>query len=639
MKIRIVFFILSSICFLGFSQDRPNILWITFEDTSPQFVGCYGNKDARTPVMDKLAETGIRFNNAFSTGTVCSPSRSTLITGVRTFEMGTGNHRSSYPIPDFIHGFPYYLRQAGYYTSNNYKTDYNVKNAKDFTEAAWDENSDKAGWWKREQDQPFFAVFNFMDSHQSRTMTFSYESYEKLVIDKLPETNKIGEQDFSMPPIYRDSPEMRKQFARVYNSIALTDVNIGKLLKRLEDDGLRDDTIIFCFADHGEGMPRGKTNGINYGYQVPFIAWFPEKYKHLSPSKTSGAVTNEMICFEDLAPTMLAIAGVSIPKHMKGRVFATNNHSKAAPYLELSSDRSDNGIDMTRSVTDGTYIYSRNYMPFMPELRYIRYMEIGDIKQQMRNDLKNGKLNGLQSGLFEPRLAETLYNTKTDPWETENLANKPELQKVLKRFRKALDKKILSSKDVMFLPEYEIDIISKTTTPYQFRLDANNYPIAKIYKIAALSGKRGKAIAEKQIKALKSENKIIRYWAITGLKSQNKTLLKPHKAAILDAINDSYAPVSVTASAIAYDSFQNSHAEQKLKSYCKANNEYLALMALNHLLYVPNKTPFIATITELAKNDKLPYNLKAASLDILGSLNLVPNDFAHHKKLTPNIKN
>ena len=159
-----------------------------------------------------------------------------------------------------------------------------------------------------------------MDSHQSRTMTFSYKNYEKLVIDKLPETNQIGEQDFPMPPIYRDSPEMRKQFARVYNSIALTDINIGKLLKRLEDDGLRDDTIIFCFADHGEGMPRGKTNGINYGYQIPFIAWFPEKYKHLSPIKTTGAITNEMICFEDLAPTMLAIAGVPVPKHMKGRV-------------------------------------------------------------------------------------------------------------------------------------------------------------------------------------------------------------------------------------------------------------------------------------------------------------------------------
>ena len=127
MKIKILFLILYNISLLGFSQDRPNILWVTFEDTSPQFIGCYGNKDARTPVMDKLAQTGIRYNNAFSTGTVCSPSRSTLITGVRTFEMGTGNHRSSFPIPDFIHGFPYYLRQAGYYTSNNYKTDYNIK--------------------------------------------------------------------------------------------------------------------------------------------------------------------------------------------------------------------------------------------------------------------------------------------------------------------------------------------------------------------------------------------------------------------------------------------------------------------------------------------------------------------------------
>src|SRR5690554_4854291 len=261
----------------GVFAQKPNILWITIEDTSPQFIGCYGNEAASTPVIDGLAKEGVRFTNAFSTGTVCSTSRSTIITGVRTYELGTGNHRSQYPVPEYIKGFPYYLQQQGYYVTNNSKTDYNLGNEKDFIQEAWHESSPKAGWWDREEGQPFFAVFNYNDSHQSRTMTHSYSWYEQEVLGQLPLDQQIGEDEFEMPPFYRDSPEMRRQLARVYNSIKLTDNKIGELLARLKTDGLMDETIILFFADHGEGIPRGKTNGINLGYRVPMVAWRSEE--------------------------------------------------------------------------------------------------------------------------------------------------------------------------------------------------------------------------------------------------------------------------------------------------------------------------------------------------------------------------
>src|SRR5690606_5115751 len=151
-----------------------------------------------TPVIDGLAEGGIKFTNAFSTGTVCSPSRTALITGVKTYKTGTGNHRSKYPVPDFIKGFPYYLQEEGYYTTNNAKTDYNVANEKAFIDEAWDESSGKAGWWDRKPGQPFFAVFNYNDSHQSRTMTESYEWYEKNVLNEIPAELHIGDNDFDM---------------------------------------------------------------------------------------------------------------------------------------------------------------------------------------------------------------------------------------------------------------------------------------------------------------------------------------------------------------------------------------------------------------------------------------------------------
>ena len=608
------------------AHQKPNILWVTIEDTSPQFIGCYGNKDARTPVIDQLASEGVRFTNAFSTGTVCSPSRSCIITGVKTYKTGTGNHRSNYPIPEFIKGFPYYLQQAGYYTTNNSKTDYNVANAGKFTKEAWNESSGKAGWEDRKPGQPFFAVFNFTDSHQSRTMTESYSWYLKNVIDALPEKDRIGDNEFEMPPIYNNSPEMRRHFARVYNSIKLTDNKIGELLAKLEKDHLKDSTIIFFYGDHGEGIPRGKTNGINLGYRVPFVIWFPELYKHLSPWGTSGVVTDELIDFEDLAPTLISLAGAKVPDYLKGRILIGKDRSKPTDHLVLSADRSDNGIDLVRSVTNGKYMYSRNFMPFMPEARFIRYMEIGEIKQQMRKDLAENKLNPLQKSLFEDRPAEFLYDIENDIWETKNLANDPAYRSVLKKMRGQMKTEILRSRDVLLLPEYEIGLISETTTPYEYRLTNQNYPVAEIYKAASLSGFRGKDIADQQIKLLSSANKIVRYWAILGLRSQSPVDLKPFSASIIRAMNDSYPPVAITASAILYQESGNKSAEENLKKQCAGANMDLALMAVNYLLYVDRKQPFADVIQSVHKMKGSNYNVKAACMDFLGSLKLVPNN-------------
>ena len=345
-------------------------------------------------------------------------------------------------------------------------------------------------------------------------MTETYDWYLENVLEHLSPEERIGENNFVMPPFYLDSPEMRRQFARVYNSIKLTDNRIGELLERLEKDNLKDSTIIFFYADHGEGMPRGKTNGINYGYRVPFVVWFPEMYKHLSPWGTGGAVTSELVDFTDLAPTLISLLGGEIPEHLTGRPFLGKKRSEPADYLHLSSDRSDNGIDMVRTVTDGRFVYSRNFMPYIYEARYIRYMEIGEIKQQMRKDLAENKLNPLQKSLFEPRPAEFLFDIENDLWETKNLAEEPDFQPVLEKMRNLLKEEVLKSRDVMFLPEYEIGLLSDTTTAYEFRLNADNFPLEKIYEAASLAGSRGRAVAQQHVTLLSAQNPVIRYWAI-----------------------------------------------------------------------------------------------------------------------------
>lgn len=621
-RVVLVFLILSieSVC-----AQQPNVLWITIEDTSPQFIGSYGNSDSRTPVMDQLTREGVQFTNAFSTGTVCSPSRSAIITGIKTYELGTGNHRSNYSIPAWLKGFPYYLKQAGYYVTNNSKTDYNVANEKQFIAEAWNESSGKAGWWDREEGQAFFSVFNFNESHQSRTMTHPYEWYVENVLEMLPEEDRIAEDEFEMPPFYRDSPEMRKQMARVYNSLKLTDNRIGDLLERLREDGLLQETIIFIFADHGEGMPRGKTNGINFGYRVPFTIWFPPKYEHLSPWGINTK-TDELMSFEDLAPTMISLAGGKVPDYLKGRVLLGENRSPKADKLFLSSDRSDNGIDMIRTVTDGRFVYSRNFMPYMPEARYIRYMEIGEIKQIMRTDLENGLLNSIQESIFQSREPEVLYDIENDSWETNNLVGNSEYQDVLIEMRSALKAHLLERKDVLMLPEGELDRISKTTSPYEFRESESDFPFEAIYAAAELSGFRSSEILARQIDLLESSNPILRYWAAIGLKSQSKEALKANLAELEEKVNDDYPYVSATLASIVYEIIQAQESQEILKKSILSEDKHLSLMAINYLLYSEHKSPFIEPIREVYERQG-EYNSAAASKDFLGSLGLIPNDF------------
>ena len=608
------------------SGQSPNILWITIEDTSPPFIGCYGNDDAGTPIMDQLAKDGIRFTNAFSTGTVCSPSRSTIITGVPTYKMGTGHHRSKYPVPGFIKGFPFYLKAKGYHTSNNAKTDYNLADERDFIQVAWNESADTAGWWNRQPGQPFFSVFNFAESHQSRTMSMSFDWYKKNVWDHLPTEDRIADDAFQMPPFYHDTPEMRKQFARVYNSIKLTDNRIGKLLSRLEADGLKEETIIFIYADHGEGIPRAKTNGINLGYRVPFMIVFPEKYKHLSPWGPAGTVSDELINFEDLAPTMISLTGGDIPDYLKGRILIGDQRSQPKNYLLLSVDRADNGPDLVRTITDGRFLYARNFMPFQPEMRYIRYMEIADITQHMRADLRLNRLNETQSKLFAPRSPEVLYDIENDIWELNNLVNDPLYAAILDTMRHQLLANILRSKDIHFIPEYELGLISKSTTPYEYRMDTIQYPLASIYHAAALSGFKDMATLNQQLQLLTDDNKIARYWAAVGLLSHEKASLMPHQSNLIKAIDDDYPPVSITAAAILYHHFGVDQAVSALKKYCMDDNMDVALMALNYLLYTENKTPFIETVQKVHKTPDRNYNVKAACMDFLGILGLIENN-------------
>jgi len=563
--------------------QAPHILWITIEDTSPQFIGCYGNREARTAAIDRLGKEGIIFTSGFSTGTVCSPSRSTLITACRTNALGTGHHRSRYPIPDYIRGFPSYLRDAGYYTSNNSKTDYNSSEAARIIQESWDESSPRAGWWNRKPGQPFFAVFNFIDSHESRVMTNPWEVYKNQVLDQLGEAERIDPAEVTMPPFLRDTPEMRREHSRIYNGLHLTDKKIDTLLTALKADGLMDSTIIFFFADHGEAMPRGKSNSIGLGYRVPFIIWLPEMYQHLSPWGIK-TVTDEPVCFMDLAPTLLSLAGIGIPGYMEGRALLGDQRADAGTYLFLSNDRSGEARDLERSVTDGQFLYTRVYMPHLPEHRWQKYHDYAAISEIMNKDYRQGKLSRLQGLTFQHREAEYLYDLGKDPWELYNLAADPELSLELQRFRKVLDEHLLKIRDIHFLPEYELDSISRTSTPFEYRMNELCYPFEMIFEAASMSG-MGEEVLDEQLRLLDHSSGVVRYWAALGLRAQ-KRLPESSRETILKILHDPYLPARIALYGVAQHFFGSPTAGKGLSRCLRAHHPHLALQAVQTLLYL-----------------------------------------------------
>ncbi len=600
------------------TTPRPNILWLTYEDTSPEYIGCYGNDRAKTPTMDALAEDGVLFTRAFSTGTVSSASRFCLITGCRTTKYGTGNHRSAYCIPDFVHGFPEYLRKAGYYTSNNYKTDYNHYDHKRMTQDSWNESSGKATWRKREAGQPFFSVFNSPHSHQSRTMTNPWSVYENQVLKYLDPARKSEvDGDFPIPPYYRESPEMRKQCSRIYNSISLTDQQFEGILNDLDRDGLRDSTIIFCFSDHGEGMPRAKGSALGSGHRVPFILWIPEMYKDLTPWG-SGVVTDELVSFEDFGATVLSLAGVEIPSYNEGVPFLPKENlrrrSSKKKYVFGHCDAVDNNIEFARTVTDGHYMYSRIFTPYQPFVRWTPYYDHSRIQKIMRQDLSDGVLNELQRDILEPREMEYLYDIEGDKWECVNLAKDPKYKGVVKRMRGALMEYLKETRDAHFMPEYTRIENHLKETAYDLRLDDDYYPFDRILESASLIGLGAEAIDE-QVKALNDENDFVSYWAAIALFTQREALGAKVDRVKESLSNLSYPPAKVWAAAAILNVEEYEPARKVLEDAILGENDQLATTTFNALLEMRMDVAksFIPTFREMDSRPELMKRRPSAS--------------------------
>jgi uncharacterized sulfatase len=397
------------------AAERPNILWLSTEDMSPH-LGCYGDPDARTPNIDELAAQGVLYKNAFVPAPVCAVCRCAIITGVYAPSLGAQHMRSRVRLPEEIRCFTEYLREAGYYCTNNAKEDYNFRTPR----TAWDESSGRAHWRNRSRrDQPFFAVFNFTGTHESAVR--GDESKYSRTISLVPESQRHDPATLTLPPYYPDTPKVREHWARYYNTISALDVWIGERLAELDAAGLADDTIVVFWSDHGAGLPRAKRWLYDSGLRVPLVVRVPEKFRDYRPA-AAGSPSDRLVSLIDLGPSMLNLCGLPVPEYMQGQAFLGENLPPEREFIFASRDRMDESYDCSRAIRTKRYKYIRNFMPWRPYAQFGAYPENNDLMRELRRMQCEGKLTPEEAVfMVAKKPAEELYDLEDDPHELHNL--------------------------------------------------------------------------------------------------------------------------------------------------------------------------------------------------------------------------
>lgn len=572
------------------AEARPNILWITSEDNAPS-LGVYGDQDAFTPHLDALARRGLRYRTVWSTAPVCAPARTALITGMYPHSVGGEHMRSLVRLPDGIRMFPALLRRAGYYTTNNSKQDYNVMEAGDgrsppawrpgagmpdvATVDVWDDSSPRAHWRNRRAGQPFFAVFNLEETHESR-------------IQKKPAPKVHDPAAVRVPAYMPDLPEVRADWAAYHDNMTVMDGLAGRLLAELDAAGLADDTIVFYFGDNGPGLPRSKRFVYDSGLRVPLVVHVPPRFRHLAPEGyAAGAASDRLLGFVDLAPTVLSLAGLRPPAHMQGQAFMGPAATPAAPFVFGVRARMDERYDLQRAVRDERYVYVRNYMPHRAYGQYLAYSALMPSWQAWKRRYEAGGLAPPQSSYWEPKPVEELYDLTIDVDEVQNLATQAAHRPALERLRAALDAHAREVRDLGFLPEY---MLHRVPVPFAHGHDQAAYDLAAIRAAAERASDSSVALAAIR-RDLTSPDQAVRYWAAVGVTVRGRAAVAATEPILLGLLSDAApGPRIAAAEALARyggaDSRTRALATLVALADASTQEEYVALLALNGLVHV-----------------------------------------------------
>ena len=486
------------------AADRPNVVWIVSEDNSHHYLRHFFESGAPTPNIEAMAAHGITFDHAFSNAPVCSVARSTLATGCLGPRIGTQFHRKHTiaTLPQGLRMFSELLRDAGYYTSNNSKTDYNATPSKE----AWDESSRTASWRKRRSpNQPFFHMESHAQSHES-SLHFSQEVFENEETTTDPESVKLADY-------FPNTAKFRYTHARYHDRMAVIDEIVGSTISKLKEDGLLEDTFVFYFGDHGGVLPRGKGYIYESGLHVPLVVRVPDKWQHLI-DRENGSRAPGFVSFIDFGPTVLNLAEVKVPEQMDGIPFL----GKGITAVEVDArdecygyaDRFDEKYEFIRSLRKGKYQYIRYFQPFLPDGLQNNYRYRMLAFTEWRDLYKDGKLTGSQLQFFQSKPVEQLFDAEADPHEINNLASDPRYANVLKDLRTRLATQMRALPDLSFYPESKLVSVMGDPVGFGQKHKAEIAQMADIHDLAFLPFSAAEA---RLIAALESDNVWLRYSA------------------------------------------------------------------------------------------------------------------------------
>ena len=521
--------------------EKPNIVWISCEDISPH-IACFGDPHAITPNLDRLATEGVCYTHTFTTAGVCAPCRSGIITGMYQTTLGTQHMRGIARLPDQIVPFPAYLRQAGYYTSNNSKQDYQFETPK----GVWDESSGRAHWRKRkDKDQPFFSVFNFTGCHESG---IAGEAKYRSVTEVLDPSQRQDAYALStFPPYYPDTPRAREDWKRNYELITAMDYWAGELIAQLKEDGLYDNTVIFFWSDHGVGLPRGKRWLYDSGTRVPLIVRIPKSFR-IGGQGSEGMISQQLISSIDFGPTVLNLAGVDVPDHIQGRPFLGPNAATTRDYVFGARDRMDERYDIIRMARDQRFKYIRNYEPLKTYYQYMNTPEKGATMAELRQLHQSRALPREAEYYFSPtKPVEELYDTWTDPYEVENLVGDPVYADTLSRLREAHLSWVKRTRDTGLIAEPILIEREKTIGHRYGILRQNDDPSfnRRLADIAAQASGGHRALPS-LLEAMSDRDAAIRYWGAVGIGNIGTETRSAVKA-MEKALGDESAVVRIAA--------------------------------------------------------------------------------------------
>ena len=523
-----IFFVIFLLATSGFAAERPNILWITSEDNGISWVSSYGSTNVRTPNIDQLAAEGFRYSYCFDNAAVCAPTRSCWITGMYGISNGTQPMRSRNEIPhDRISYYPDLLRNAGYHTSNPGKTDYNIGGRDDYD--AWDVGKGAGtiyGWKKRQANQPFFAVVNIGDSHESRAHGDNENT----------RNNPAAMRLFSYHP---DLPEIRKTYAKYADAVERMDEKVGRCLAELEKDGLSDSTIVIYNSDHGGVLARSKRFCYSSGIHCPLVVRVPEKFKHLYPANQPGEVIDRLVSFVDMPKTWLSLAGAEIPDTFQGTVFLGKGIEEEPAYHLAFRERADERLDCVRVIRDKRYAYHKNYMPYAPAGQHLAYLWKAEATPAWEQHHREGKTNEITGRFFEPRVSEEFFDNEKDFDNVYNLIKAKRHQERIAKLKHALRQRQLELYDSGLLPEQMRVRRAKENglTIYDMVRDEKLYPLATYLDAADLALARDKTNLDTFVDYLSHEDEGLRWWGIVGLHLLDQQSA-PATAALKAALSD-----------------------------------------------------------------------------------------------------